>query len=284
MNIQQILADAKLGELPSCRECPWSPAREDSVGFGVSCTVHGIDWHQDQDVNSMIVVQDPGDTTPHQTGRLCAVHNAMNPSDKTAQQNLQLWNAAVSLSHDDPQAHGYLKKHYWTNAIMHGASGDTGLRKKHIMEQARQCCTSVLAMQIEALQPNVIIAKGIEAVNSLHDIGILSAPWPGIRHTFSKGAYREAVSEWKGLPAFTVYATYHTSARVVNQTLSRMYDEDKTEAYIENKLNQIGSPDSVKQFKAHYDNPKSNARARGMRFLLNHWLDIGVAIRDGMMK
>lgn len=57
----------------------------------------------------MLIVQDPGDTTPHQTGRLCAVHNAENPSDKTAQQALHLWNAAVSLDHHNPSAGGYLE-------------------------------------------------------------------------------------------------------------------------------------------------------------------------------
>lgn len=189
MDITQILNAAEKGSLEPCMQCPWSPVREPSVGFGVSCIYHGINWKEANKANSMIIVQDPGDTTPHHTGRLCAVHNAENPSDKTAQQNLQLWNAAVSLDHNNPSAGGYLKQHYWTNSIMHGASGKTGLREKSIMKAAWKCCSNVLAMQILALKPRVVIAKGTEAVNSLHEIGAINNNWSAIRHQFSKGAY-----------------------------------------------------------------------------------------------
>ncbi|MDA0821625.1 MAG: hypothetical protein O3C28_04275, partial [Proteobacteria bacterium] len=85
MDITQILEAAEKGGLESCVQCPWSPIRERSVGFGVSCTDHGMNWREETKANSMIIVQDPGDTTPHHTGRLCSVHNSENPSDKTAQ-------------------------------------------------------------------------------------------------------------------------------------------------------------------------------------------------------
>ena len=260
-------------------QCPWSPARSPTVGFGVSCTDHGINWKEVNKANSMIVVQDPGDTTPHQTGRLCSVHNAKNPSDKTAQHNLQLWNATVSLEHNNPSAGGYLKQHYWTNAIMHGASGKTGLREKSIMGAAWKSCSNVLAMQILALKPNVVIATGTEAVNSLHEIGAIRNNWSGIRFKFAKGAYIEEVTSWRGLEKFTVICTYHTSARVVNQTLSKAYNLVETELCIETKAAKLPSAKSVEHFLAIYRDPKENSRSAGMRYLLNHWLDIGIEIR-----
>lgn len=279
MDITQILKEAEKGNLECCMKCPWSPVREESVGFGVSCTTHGMNWKKETKANSMIVVQDPGDTTPHHTGRLCAVHNAENPTDKTAQQNLQLWNAAVSLEHNNPEAGGYLKHHYWTNAIMHGASGSTGLREKSIMKAAQKCCSNVLAFQIQALKPNIVIAKGTTAVNSLHEIGIIRNDWSVIRHNFGKGAYREDVTSWGSLPPFKVFCTYHTSARVVNQTLSRLYNSTETEKYIREKLEKLNSQESIKQFLMAHIDTDNNSRARGMRYLLNHWLDIGAEMR-----
>lgn len=280
MVITDILKQAENGLLDCCKECPWSPIHEPSVGFGVSCIVHGMNWNIENKANSMIVVQDPGDTTPHQTGRLCAVHNAENPTDKTAWQNLQLWKAAVSLNLGAPEDGGYLKKHYWTNAIMHGASAKTGLREKSIVEKARKCCSDVLALQILALKPNVLIAKGTEAVNSLQDIGVIARNWASIRHKFNVGAYCEEVNSWRGLPLFKVFCTYHTSARVVNQTLSRMYDSEITEKLIAEKSKKLNSTESIISFLSIYGKPASNAIDRGMRFLLNHWLDIGLEIRE----
>lgn len=280
MDITEILKQAENGGLEYCKKCPWSPEHEQSVGYGVSCTIHGINWEIDKKANSMIVVQDPGDTTPHRTGILCAVHNAENPTDKTAQQNLQLWNAAVSMKQDKPEAGGYLKKHYWTNAIMHGASGNTGLREKSTMKVARNCCSNVLALQIMALQPNVIIAEGTEAVHSLYDIGVIQKDWQLIKHHYKTGAYSEVACSWRGLPDFKVFCTYHTSARVVNQTLSKSYDPVETENYILRKAQNLNSPDSVNSFLPVYDEPERSSRNMGMRFLLNHWLDIGLAIRE----
>lgn len=280
MDIAQVLREAEKGRLEYCINCPWSPEHDKSVGFGVSCIAHGINWEKEKKVNSMIVVQDPGDTTPHHTGRLCAVHNSENPTDKTAQQGLQLWNAAVTLQHNKPEAGGYLKNHYWTNAIMHGASNSTELREK--MQIARKCCSNVLALQIAALKPNVIIAKGIEAVNSLYEIGIIKNDWSIVRRNFKSGAYHENVASWRGLPQFRAFCTYHTSARVVNQTLSKSYDLKETEYYIRVKINKLGEQESINRFLSIYADPENNSRARGMRFLLNHWIDIGDAIRASL--
>jgi uracil-DNA glycosylase len=279
MDIAEILKKAEKGRLGYCKQCPWSPEYEQSVAFGDSCIACGINWEKEKKANSMFIVQDPGDTTPRDTRTLCAVHNAKNPSDKTAQQALHLWNAAVSLKHNKPEAGGYLKKHYWTNAIMHGASRKTGLREKSIMKAARKSCSNVLALQIMALKPNVIVAKGTEAVNSLYEIDIIKRNWSLMRHYFKSGAYSEDVTSWRGLPQFKVFCTYHTSAKVVNQTLSKLYDSVKTEAYIKEKVQKLNTPDSINQFLSTYEEPDKDKRSRGMRFLLNHWIDIGLAIR-----
>lgn len=82
MDITQILNQAEKGLLKYCKECPWSPEEEQTVGYGVSCSTHGINWKIVTKANSMIVVQDPGGTTPHHTGRLCAVHNAAYSGDR----------------------------------------------------------------------------------------------------------------------------------------------------------------------------------------------------------
>ncbi len=283
MDIKNILNNAEKGLLPSCESCPWNPQKDSSIGFGVSCTSHGLDWKVSNKANSMIIVQDPGDTTPHETGRLCAVHNAENYSDKTAQQQLALWNAAVSLSTDEPNAGGYLKSHYWTNAIMHGASKDTGLREKTVMQKARRQCSIVLAEQMQALQPNVIIAKGKDAVNSLYEIGLLRMPWDGVRHSFDKGAYLEKQTSWKGDYDVSVFATYHTATRVVNMTLSKKYS-DTTDLFIQEKLLKIEDTSSIKKFLSIYDTSDGQTNAKGMRYLLNHWLDIGQEIRRKYSK
>ncbi len=95
-NIDNFLSKAESGNLKACSECPWSPKVIDNIGFGVSCIQHGFNWKEEGKILSMIVVQDPGDTTA-QKGRLCIVHNAENPSDKSAQHNLELWKAAWGL-------------------------------------------------------------------------------------------------------------------------------------------------------------------------------------------
>lgn len=279
MTLQELLALARDGVLPACDGCPWSPRRDRSVGFGVSCTDHGVRWESESQANSMLIVQDPADTTPHETGRLCAVHNSMNPSDRTAQQSLALWNAAVSLQAEEPNAGGYLRRHYWTNSIMHGASGSTGLRASKIMARARQHCLRVLEAQIRLLRPNVIIATGKAAVDSLRELRLIPVDWSKARQIFSDGAYHHRNAEWIADKTVRVFCTYHTAARVVNQTLAKMYDPSHTEDLILKKSRAIHSPPSVEQFLRRYGEPDKRSADRGMRYLLNHWLDIGLAIR-----
>ena len=248
MKIASVLHKAELADFPACKECPWSPKKSEDVAFGVSCPEHGVNWKEINQANSMTIVQDPADTTPQETGMLCAIHNAKNPTDKTAQQDFELWKATVSLDSFSAETGGYMKSHYWTNAIMHGATSSSGLRKS-TLSMARQCCTEVLAFQIMALQPKVVIAKGKVAVGSLYDIGLIKHPWDVLRHEFRKGAYKETVANWRGLKNITVFCTYHTSARVVNQTLSKQYNEqEEIEELIEIKLKALPNKDSIDYF------------------------------------
>ena len=276
MKISQILKDAEKGNLEFCSKCLWSPKQNPSISFGISCTEHGVDWANDNKANSMLIVQDPGDTTPQDTGRLCAVHNAANPSDKTAQQSNKLWSATVSLEYKSPEKNGYMREHYWTNAVMHGASKKTSLRTTSLPpKQVQKCCSNILASQIISLQPKVIIACGTVAVNSLHEIGILKNRWDIVRHSFNKGAYKQVITKWRDAPEFIVFCTYHTSSGVVNRTVSRNYNFIETEKCIKEKLEKLNSPKSVEEFLSEYSDTQ-NAASKGMRYLLNHWLDIGV--------
>jgi hypothetical protein len=279
-NIANLLELAKQGNLEACNNCPWSPKIYTSISFGVSCTEHGLDWKNEQFANSMLFVQDPADTTPNVTGRLCSVHNAQNSSDKTAQQNLALWKAALALKADNPEAGGYLRKHYWANAIMHGASSSNKpLRDK--MSIARECCSNVLEAQIRALQPNIVIATGKDVSKSLYDIGLITQRWDIFKRKFHLGSYYELNRSWLGNKSIGVYCTYHTSSRVVNQTLSSLYDKHSSEIekLIQKKAEELEEKESVVAFLSKY-NDISNAAHRGMRFLLNHWLDIGFGIRE----
>ena len=284
MEIVSVLEKAEHGELEPCKECPWSPKKVKDIkeiAFGVSCTVHGLNWKKKSRVNSMLIVQDPGDTTPQKTGMLCAVHNAANPTDKTAQHDHDLWKATVSLDSYSAEAGGYMKSNYWTKAIMHCASKSSGRKNKKMKKMASQYCSEILALQILLLKPNIVVARGEVAVSSLYDIGLIKHRWHVLRHEFRKGAYKETAANWRGLKNITVFCTYHTSARVVNQTLSRQYqcNQKEIEKLIREKLEKLPNQKSVNCFFKKYNDTKNNARNKGMRYLLNHWLDIGVAIR-----
>ena len=277
MHIRDILRKAEAGALPTCGGCPWSPENAPQVGFGVSCRDHGLDWERDgARAVSMLVAQDPGNTTPHETGRLCAVHNAQNATDKTAQHADDLWRAAVALDFDDSSAGGHLKRHYWTNAIMHGA-GDKDIRKK--LTRARRACGEVLAAQIKALLPAVIIALGQKAALSLRGLGCVRMTWRKARAGFSRGAWVEERNGWNGLDRAVICCTYHTSAQAVNRAVAQLYAPE-VERHIERKAAELPNATAVERFLAKYDQPEKRPESRGMRVLLNHWLDIGVAIRQ----
>jgi len=241
------------------------------LAFGVSCREHGIDWLASEHAVSMQIVRDPANTTPEKTGRLCFVCNSRNPTDRTAQNAYALWQAAVALGDHGDEAIRYLDGHYWTNAVMHGASGE----RIKSLNRARHCCVGVLRDQINSLSPKLIIASGADAVKSLNELGLVKVRWRELRDTFPQGAYRELAVLDDGSEVM-IYCTYHTSAGVVNRTVARWYTCD-TEELIAEKLRRLPDRSVADRFLNRHQ-PRS-ASGRGMRVLLLHWLDIGETIR-----
>ena len=178
-DIQNILIDAESGAHESCCDCPWRPMGQ-KMAFGISCELHGVSWSQQERTISFQIVQDPGNTTPADTGKLCFVCNSSNPTDRTAQHNYDLWKAGVSLDWEGKEDDRYLKRHYWTNAIMHGASKESGLRGR--INDSRRHCRDILIAQLKALKPQVIITSGKVAAESLYETGIISEKWDSSRN------------------------------------------------------------------------------------------------------
>lgn len=280
--VEEFLAATQNGSHPGCVGCAWNPQQLSyPVAYGRSCLRHGVNWMDDEKANSIQVAQDPGGTTPERTGLLCFVCNSASPTDNTATFNYALWQAGVSLSWDpapgvyspgDP----YLRRHFWTNSMMHGAPRNSEIRKHQ--ESARQKCAPMIIEEIRLLQPRVLIASGSAAAISFHEVGLLSAPWEVARRRFAQGAYREVRSDLASvIHPVTIFCTYHTSARAVSVAGSALYGE-RTEPLIEEQLATLPDDGAARKFLRKYSNLAS-ARDRGMRALLLHWLDIGDAVR-----
>lgn len=264
MTMKKLLDAAKEGTHPGCSGCPWNPGLVGKLPFGKSCCAHGLDWSSPTTAVSMQIVQDPAGTTPEINEKLCAVCNKKTPTDRTAQHSFDLWNAAIGQQK--------FKGHYWTNAIMHGAS------KKELrdnIELARRCCTKVLQDQINQLSPKVIIASGKVAANSLHGLGLMKKRWGEFRKDFSQQAYREEVLLNSGSRT-VIYCTYHTAVRVVNQTVSKLYS-DTVETLLAERLKALSNPLAAQDFLNKYND--TSTTGKGMRVLLLHWLEIGEGIQ-----
>jgi len=268
MDITDLLRQAEDGRLPGCAACPSSPVNAPNPAFGTSCTEHGVDWCGRQRAISMMIVSNPAGTTPTRTGRLCFVHNSVNPSDRTAQHAFALWRAAVSQADKGPDSVRYISDHYWTNAALHGTDDDN-------LETARQCCVPVLAAQIGDLRPAVIIASGREATASLHEMGLLSQVWSQFRSEFATRAHREISTLPSGV-SVEIFCTYHTSWRVVGTHARRLHSAE-TESIIAAHRAGTADPSAVDTFLKRY--PLHDKYGPGMRVLLTHWIGIGEAIR-----
>jgi uracil-DNA glycosylase len=217
----------------------------------------------------MMIVRDPGGTTPARTGRLCFVCNSDNPSDRTARHAFDLWRAAVALAETGPDACRYLDRHYWCNAAMHGSDAKN-------LRSARRHCVGVLRDQMSALSPRVVIASGVEAATSLYELGFLKRRWQSFRGDLAGGAYQEEfVGESGGI--MHVFCTYHTAATGVNYMVSRLYTE-RTESLLAKRRDSLDDAGSFDAFLARYS--PASAEGRGMRVLLLHWLGIGGAVRE----
>jgi len=214
--MNNLFEESKSGNYIHCKNCPWNPKKVGPIAFGVSCEEHGIKWSLGEKAISLQVVQDPAGTTPEKTGRLCFVHNSKNLSDKTAQHAYDLWKATVSYDVDS-KSDNYLKNHYWTNALMHGADKVTQahLRKTQVLEIARKQCSNILLEQIILTSPKVIIANGEIATKSLYDIGLLHHRWSDFKQDFDKGIHKE-ISLLPNGDKVIVFSTFHTAITPIN--------------------------------------------------------------------
>jgi len=278
--MEQLLKEARLGTHKNCKNCPWNPIKVGPIAFGVSCEEHGFTWSTPGSAISMQVVQDPAGTTPGKTGRLCFVHNSKNPKDKTAQHAYDLWKATVSFDIDtgiDP----YLKKHYWTNALLHGADkiNQPELRKSIVLECARKECAKLLDEQIKLLSPRVIIVNGEYAAKSLFDIKFLSSTWGNLKKDFAQGAHKEM----KKLPSgesISVFCTFHTSITPINTHIAKLYSPEIQMKLDERLEDYMRYPNVISFLNKYPPNIPGMPEGKGMRVLLLHWLDIGKSIRD----
>lgn len=275
--MKQLLEEAKLGTHEKCRYCPWNPITVGPIAFGESCTEHGINWSSSGQAKSMQVVQDPAGTTPGTTGRLCFVHNSKNLSDKTARHAFDLWKATVAFDStevSDP----YLKNHYWTNALLHGADKITQkqLRNSTTLIKARRCCAQLLKEQIKLLSPKVIFANGEYAVTSLFELGYISSPWEKVKQVFSLGPYHELITSADG-NEINLFCTFHTAITPINTHIAHLYTA-KLQSILDERLENIRRYTNVSSFLNKYS--LNDSTGKGMRVLLLHWIDIGTAIRE----
>lgn len=157
---------------------------------------------------------------------------------------------------------------------MRGA--ECGDRTKKDFAAACRQCLGVLAAQIDALTPRVIIASGKAAAESLYALGLLSQRWDAFKRVFAEGVYHETATD--NGRSVEVFCTYHTAARSVNTTAARLYTSN-TDTLIRRKAKAAGRADSVHAFPASHTG-RQDAVSQGLRVLLLHWLDIGAAIRD----
>jgi hypothetical protein len=276
--VRGLLLTAEHGELDSCRNCPCNPQHNENVAWGTSCREDGVDWSlPDARALSMMVVQDPADTTPAITGKLCAVCNSERSTDGSAQHGLALWAAAVALSSEEELPLPYLDGHYWANAAMHFKNGvPRGKERDDLLDETARCCEPFLLGQIKLLKPRVVIATGEIAATSLKNIGLLKREWKEFNSHFTFGAYSETSTMRDGHKV-QVFCTYHESKGVVNRTVARKRYETQTEELLAKKRQTLDDPAPVDAFLARY--PSTGTEGKGMRVLLLHWLDIGEAIR-----
>lgn len=167
-SLKWLLERLETGTHPACSNCVWRPSQDRRVAFGTSCLKHGVDWRTGSAAIRVQISQDPAGTTPERTGCLCAVCNSANATDRSAQQGISLWQAAVHRDSDRDAGASYVSRHYWTNAVMHGSNN------RGQLPSARVSCAAALAAQLALLTPKVIIACGVDAATSLHELGILS--------------------------------------------------------------------------------------------------------------
>lgn len=73
-SLRELLSAAERGELGSCRNCPCNPRHNSNLAWSTSRREDGVDWLlSNARALSMMIVQDPADTTPAITAKLSVV-------------------------------------------------------------------------------------------------------------------------------------------------------------------------------------------------------------------
>jgi uracil-DNA glycosylase family 4 len=148
--IVEIINMAKNGDHPSCKNCSRNPKVQDTA-FASCCSDH-YGYNKN---GLVIILRDPGanDGGAAHTGRICPIHN----NDKTAKilrtnlKTIQIPNESI----------------YFLNSILHGFF-DTNSKKNNNIE--RECCLSILSEIISLIEPKIILAMGLEALQTTLDI------------------------------------------------------------------------------------------------------------------
>jgi uracil-DNA glycosylase len=148
--IKQIIERAKTGNHPACKDCLRNP-QSNKTAFAYCC-----DEHFGMNKNGLVIIlRDPGasDGGASHSGSLCPFHN----NDATAKR-LQLNLPALNVPY---------KSIYFLNAILHGYFD---INSKSRNEAERKCCKIILEEIINCLQPKIILALGLEALQSSLEI------------------------------------------------------------------------------------------------------------------
>jgi uracil-DNA glycosylase family 4 len=209
--VKQIIENAQTGNHPACKSCLRNPQRNDT-SFAYTC-----EEHYGMNKNGLIIIAcDPGASGGGSShlGKLCLIHN----NDVTAKRLL----SKLTLLKVPNQSI------YFLNAILHGYF-DVNSKKKNNAE--RKCCMVILKEIIHCLQPKVILALGLEALQS--SIEILQKS--GIKKPTMKGMIGKTFS-YGQLAGVNVFAMPHPAYASVN--LSK-HGLNETEVWKElaNKIN-----------------------------------------------
>jgi uracil-DNA glycosylase len=148
--IKQIIESAKAGNHPACKACLRNPHRN-NTSFAYSCDE---DEHSSMNRNGLVIIlRDPGAEGASRTGKLCPVCNC----DATAK---KLRKYLALLNVPEPSI-------YFLNAILHGYFD---VNSKNGNDAERKCCRIILEEIINCLQPKIILAFGLEALQSSLEI------------------------------------------------------------------------------------------------------------------
>jgi Uracil DNA glycosylase superfamily len=288
--LSSLLQDAALGKHSLCASCVWNPSRVGKMAFGTSCPEH---THVSEGPALVVsIAQDPGGTTPESTSRLCVVHNSQNPTDQSAIHAFDLWRAAISFQ---PQTHPYsdpyMKRTYFTNALLHGVPTRDGRKaeERKRLQGARRTaltsCARVLEAQLSILRPKIVMVSGESAIQALGSVA------PGDWSEATDEAPARRVISMEGVPhRILAFRLIHAGAQGTNlaaaPTARRLFrSAAEQEAALRARIGFLPSPQQALNFLDRYrDNGTTDTTFRGMMLHLRWWITVGEAIRAAALS